>query len=511
MSKRESRVSTGARQTDALYEFEAFKKKFLLANKHITKLNSTLSVRVEELQHEIQQLQLENLRLRTSEVQLASELKREREKSRRIMQDAETAAATLQKHLGCLRSSLEIPRGGPSTPPAAPSPRAKHRPPPPDPDTEPPSPVAPRIARAPTIPGIDEEEEPEEEQVRALSPPKRKSSKSRPRLSASNLPLATNRISTPPPVEPNNVNDDLVHMDLTAAHSRRKPTRRQSGLLNVRSQGRPASPAFGSPVRLQAGRAEFQEEIAALNGEIEVEDDDDDDEGGGYLDKKSAKRRSEKRAKGETPMPASKERKRRREEEEGVVAVEAVMAKLKGRAALQPIDNTIHDQYDDLVSNGKKYLAAPTRSLSPSPVLSANSETDSQPEGGRQRRPDDVPELRKKRTSVATAGAKADSETGPSSKPISSSSSRARSPSPLPPLEDEANVVTTMRRRKSKPQMYHVEDEDEEASDGERDEDWAPSGSSKKLWGNVNVEGRKRMPGRRAGGVEEGRRHSLAV
>ena len=57
--------------------------------------------------------------------------------------------------------------------------------------------------------------------------------------------------------------------------------------------------------------------------------------------------------------------------------------------------------------------------------------------------------------------------------------------------------------------MYHVEDEDEEGSDG--DDDWAPSGSSKKLWGNVNVEGRKRLPGRRAGGQEEGRRHSLAV
>ena len=69
--------------------------------------------------------------------------------------------------------------------------------------------------------------------------------------------------------------------------------------------------------------------------------------------------------------------------------------------------------------------------------------------------------------------------------------------------------MTTMRRRKSKPQMYHVEDEDEEGSDG--DDDWAPSGSSKKLWGNVNVEGRKRLPGRRAGGQEEGRRHSLAV
>ena len=116
-------------------------------------------------------------------------------------------------------------------------------------------------------------------------------------------------------------------------------------MLNVRPQARPASPAFGSPVRLQAGRAEFQEEIAALNGEIEVvEDDDDDDEGGVYLDKKSAKRRS--RAKVETPMPASKERKRRREEEEdGVVAVEAVTAKLKGRAALQPIDNTSKSRF----------------------------------------------------------------------------------------------------------------------------------------------------------------------
>lgn len=38
---------------------------------------------MEELQQEIQLLTTENLRLRTSEIKLASELKREREKSRK--------------------------------------------------------------------------------------------------------------------------------------------------------------------------------------------------------------------------------------------------------------------------------------------------------------------------------------------------------------------------------------------------------------------------------------------
>jgi hypothetical protein len=83
------------------------KKKFLLANKHITKyekficlkcqtlayvtsrLNSTLSVRIEELNAQISMLYVENLRLRASEIALASQLKREREQSRKILEDAE--------------------------------------------------------------------------------------------------------------------------------------------------------------------------------------------------------------------------------------------------------------------------------------------------------------------------------------------------------------------------------------------------------------------------------------
>jgi len=88
------------------------KKKFLLANKHITKyalvassslfssrslfisrLNSTLSVRIEELNAQISTLYVENLRLRASEIALTAQLKKEQDKSRKIMADAEAAVS----------------------------------------------------------------------------------------------------------------------------------------------------------------------------------------------------------------------------------------------------------------------------------------------------------------------------------------------------------------------------------------------------------------------------------
>src|SRR6266404_630027 len=96
------------------------KKKFLLANKHITKsvlaaprslhplmappptrLNSTLSLRIEELNAQISALHVENLRLRTSEIALGSQLKKEREKSQRLITDAESAVRflSLPSHL----------------------------------------------------------------------------------------------------------------------------------------------------------------------------------------------------------------------------------------------------------------------------------------------------------------------------------------------------------------------------------------------------------------------------
>lgn len=59
------------------------------------------------------------------------------------------------------------------------------------------------------------------------------------------------------------------------AHKSRKQIRRQSGLLTVNTEAlsvpRSGSPAFGSPIRLQAGRAEEEEEMAAVAGQLEVE------------------------------------------------------------------------------------------------------------------------------------------------------------------------------------------------------------------------------------------------
>jgi hypothetical protein len=55
------------------------------------RLNSTLSVRIEELNAQISSLYVENLRLRASEIALTAQLKKEREKSRRVMADAEMA------------------------------------------------------------------------------------------------------------------------------------------------------------------------------------------------------------------------------------------------------------------------------------------------------------------------------------------------------------------------------------------------------------------------------------
>ncbi|RXW23661.1 hypothetical protein EST38_g2215 [Candolleomyces aberdarensis] len=577
MSRRESRASLGAKQTDALYEFEAFKKKFLLANKHITKLNSTLSVRIEELNAQIHALNVENLRLRTAEIQLASELKREKEKSRKIMADAEAATMTLTRHLNHLRISLDIPRN-PSTPPTPPSPKARRRPPPPDPTVEPMSPQGMRVARPPNVPGIFEEEEPcatsdeAGDHMKPPTPPKRKS-KSKPRPSGSNLPLPTARSSTPTEPLPRQPSD-VVHVDLSVAVAssnvhKRKTIRRQSGLLMVNPQAtpRPASPAFGSPVRLQAGRAELQDEIAAANGEIDVDEEDP------ILERRNSRRKEKAKEQVpvvSTPMPAPalppKDRKRRREDDDShIVTVEAITTKLQdvtnGRAALQPIDNTVHDQYDDLVAQGKQLLAAPRQdSLTPSPVISATSEPDSAADtGGRERRarkgvnyaepklntkmrrPDSEP--KKKRSSaaavmtMATASrhrddpvnhdldphSGAEQQQGSSRlrsevEPPSQSSSRRRSASPQPsgpPSMPDTPAVSMLPKKKSRPQMYHIDDDDEDESDGgDADEEWAPQGS-RKVWSNVNVEGRKKTSSssrRGAGkGDAEARRHSMAV
>ncbi|KAF8802998.1 hypothetical protein BYT27DRAFT_6747755 [Phlegmacium glaucopus] len=383
------------------------KKKFLLANKHITKLNSTLSVRIEELNAQISTLYVENLRLRASEIALTAQLKREREKSRKVMADAEAASQNLTKHLTYLRASYNITHVV-DTPPTPPSPRARR--PILNINTGPTSPPFNRIARPPNIPGIYEDEEPSpsssEENPKQPTPP-RKKSKSKPRLSASKLPLPT-RDSSPipftsqPPVPvPYNVEPSVI-----SDSSKRKPSRRQSGLLTVNTEAlsvpRSGSPAFGSPSRLEAGLAAEEEEFAAAIGmrEVEILEPAVEEETVVKKEKRKGKAKEQRESESEkdgTAETAVRSIEKKRPREDGS---ESAKFKQKDvsvpRSALQPIDNNVHEQTElDTqlgAASNRQFLRPPSPSSSlprsngsSSPAPANASETDGAT-NGRERR-----------------------------------------------------------------------------------------------------------------------------
>jgi hypothetical protein len=255
------------------------------------RLNSTLSTKIEELNAQISTLYVENLRLRASEIALASQLKREQAKSQKIMADADSAVriadipispalicnlqiANLAKHFGFLRDSFNIPLCAPSPPSRdPPPPRARRRVP--DPNASPP---IPRLSRAPNVPGIFEEDEEDSPSEEPPSPTSAIRRKHKPRhsgsgsSSSSRLPLPT-RAMSPPAAD---LEEQLAR--------RRRPTRRPSGLISkVSSESsslsvpeRPLSPAFGSPVRREAGLAEAAEEAAVADTAVELDDDIDE-------------------------------------------------------------------------------------------------------------------------------------------------------------------------------------------------------------------------------------------
>ncbi|KAI9449186.1 hypothetical protein F5148DRAFT_1248544 [Russula earlei] len=274
MSRRVSRVSMNERHSDTLFEFENFKKKFLLANKHITKLNSTLSVRIEELNAQISALHVENLRLRASEIALGSQLKKEREKSQRVISDAESAVHSLIRSFGSIRKNFNIPAPKPPSPKKESIPKA-HRPML-NPDV---SPHVNRLARPPRVPEIFEEDEAGSDALEedgSQSPtPVTSRKKPRPTSTSSRLLVPAPASATvPAPIVATiqvDINDSLLK------HGNKRISRRQSGLINVTSSSgralrlrplpRPPSPAFGSPLRRDAVLAEEKEDYEALHGQ----------------------------------------------------------------------------------------------------------------------------------------------------------------------------------------------------------------------------------------------------
>ena len=287
MSRRESRVSINIRQNDALLEFENCKfMKPCWLNTRLTaptqsrndscslintsqsispnslslsntsdltlppRLNSTLSVKIEELNAQISALNVENLRLRSTEIALSAQLRREKDKSRSIMADAEAAVRspllththllepspqlatepqsnatqvmTLMSQFGSLRESHKVPAGK-RAPKPSPVSTIRCRPQP-----NHPCPPLPRVARPPSFPEIAEEEEVEAEPM-ALSTRRRSSS----RLP---IPAKSTAPAVPVPVE-----------EPQPKQKKKTSSRRQSGLI---ASGKPVEAPPSPPLEL---------------------------------------------------------------------------------------------------------------------------------------------------------------------------------------------------------------------------------------------------------------------
>ncbi|KAF8638832.1 hypothetical protein AX17_001890 [Amanita inopinata Kibby_2008] len=550
MSRRESRVSTGARQNDALFEYEALKKKFLHANKAITKLNSTLSVRIEELNAEISTLYVENLRLRASGIALAAQLKREREKSRKLIVDTEAAAMTLTKHLDYLRQSYSLDTS-PPTPPTPPSPKPRRPPPSTNTDAQ-----IGRLSRPPNFPEIHEEDEPgtsfsSESDPVDRSNPSHVPHTSKSRSSTSRVSRHTRSTSPPPP----------IHLNLSTAVQRKKPSRRQSGLLNINNESipvpRPSSPAFGSPIRRAAALAQAGDEI---NDELNILGEPTADCGvkikqGKRESKSKLKELSESGRSVASDVRLSREKKRRREDDE--MREDAGKLKNNGsRAALQPIDNTDNEAAKAfLMPFAGGSTPDQVSGMSPS-VRPLEAESSLATANGRERRarksvnyaepklntkmrkpdppPGSEPTSRKKRSSAAAVmttttykpcDADSNNDDEAESCPLSEcpplvASEKHTNMLPLTRISapesgaSSPTAVSSLKKRKSRPKLPL--DTDGESDGADADEEYFPSGKSH--W--VNLEGRKRnnMSKRASSAlgviIDAGidtRRHSMAV
>ncbi|KAI6037426.1 hypothetical protein BKA83DRAFT_4176226 [Pisolithus microcarpus] len=567
MSRRDSKVSLNNKHNDTLTEFENFKKKFLLANKHITKLNSTLSVRVEELQAQISTLYVENLRLRASEIALAAQLKKEQEKSQKILADAEAATSNLSKHLGLLRQSFATTSDPSPNLVSKPVPKARR--PVIDPHA---SPVMPRLSRAPNIPRITEDDEvvsedDEEMNKNPVTVPFKSYRSARDRETVSGLSLDAHRDSPPPLPSP-------LHVDFMQKQASFRPKgRRQSGLLSVntnvrtsvqseRSEGlippRAASPAFGSPIRRQAGLAEDDEERQAESmldqGSILVDDNDS-------VSKPKKERREKKSRQAERELTPddtdggsssrTKERKRRRED--GLSGLKDVTNSPRSRDMLPSLDVNTSDRDRQRAADNEgatptsatTSAAAPRTFLSsctapatspqisqlPSPrsssPISRETATTLEPEllaNGRERRmrksvnyaepklntkmrkPDPVAPLAvtsvpKKRMSPSLRGDEAGLD--------GSSQSKTLAPKP-PPSSSSSSTSSCVKRKKSRP-FVPLDDDDDESDGAQADAEY---GYSLVHWVNVDSRRRSAQSGsdlHATPEVNDVRRHSVAV
>ena len=498
-------------------------------------MNSTLSARIEELNAQISTLYVENLRLRASEIALTSQLKKEREKSRKILADTESAVSmlvtllyfppahapdhlgvvyaraatersqfedfahwrtsirmgwlyalrmqentfvpksgsvhilysrdllifplpqthTLMKQLGLIRKSFGVPHGR-TTPESHPPPTRARRPIP-DPNVSPPP---NRIARPPTIPVLIEDEEPVQsspEDMDLDDPPEssptlpKKRTKAKPRSSAtSRLPVPLSKSPSPPAVGVLQFEFD----EQLVKTGKRRPSRRQSGLLPLTSVSitaavadgldRAPSPVPDSPIR----RALEEDDLGTA--------EPDEDEVEAILQsvtKRRSKRESDRARESDANvyMEVARPRERKkRVSEQPAGGVVATKSKLKDVTNAQASRSTL-----PLLDTTSGAFHGP-EAFAGSRISRISHDTD--PE--RQHTPDD--DAPTSATSLASTSTRNFLST-PATTPAPGSKPKSQLPTPrssspiAPPSQSESEPVTTGRARRARSSINYAE------------------------------------------------------
>ena len=119
--------------------------------------------------------------------------------------------------------------------------------------------------------------------------------------------------------------------------------------MDALSVPRSGSPAFGSPIRLEAGRAEEAEEFAFTHGELEVDIVDQENDSERVLKKEKRKGKAKEQRESESerdvssdPKPRPREKKKQRDETDDLEGIKPKSTKETAaapRSALQPIDS----------------------------------------------------------------------------------------------------------------------------------------------------------------------------
>ena len=274
------------------------------------------------------------------------------------------------KSFGSMRRNFNIPSPKSQSPKKEPAPKARR--PTLNPDA---SPHANRLARPPRFPEICEEDEAgsdalEDDRCQSPTPISRRK-KPRSTSSSSHPHVLARPSSPPPPILPPPI-VATIQVDIDESflkQTKKRMSRRQSGLISVTGSGnsssgsssprgrttspppRAPSPAFGSPLRREAGLAEEEEEYAVVHGQRPVDADEE------VTLERASSRRKKKRTLAqaqaeEAPAEGGREREKRRLREDFEVAAQRLQDVTNGfgtRASLPPLDTNV---FGSLVSLG---------------------------------------------------------------------------------------------------------------------------------------------------------------